>query len=315
MTRTASSTAGVMAFVLASAVFAACGSGPASSNLHHGRSSARPATAASNGTASPVTGATSTSSPPTPGAVSPGASSTAAPPTTAQPSIGKSPSPSPSSTASPVSGAPAGSSQGGGPATGGAASSQAQLITVTASGYGSTVATFDAYQRNSQGGWQQVFGPWQADVGYNGVAAQGQKREGDGRTPSGTFGFSFFFGDQADPGGFQFPFRQATPSDYWDDDPSSANYNQWVDTSEQGAGAAGSNPEPMFDEPSYDYGAVIAYNTDPVVSSPPMGSAIFLHVSTGQPTAGCVSLPESDLMQVLKWLDPSDNPLIQIGVG
>ena len=49
------------------------------------------------------------------------------------------------------------------------------------------------------GGWRQVFGPWSANVGYNGFAPPGQKREGDGRTPSGSYGFSFFFGVDANP--------------------------------------------------------------------------------------------------------------------
>ena len=34
----------------------------------------------------------------------------------------------------------------------------------------------------------------------NGVAPAGQKREGDGRTPSGVYGFDFMFGVNADPG-------------------------------------------------------------------------------------------------------------------
>ncbi|MGH9030160.1 MAG: L,D-transpeptidase family protein [Acidimicrobiales bacterium] len=199
--------------------------------------------------------------------------------------------------------------------TGGAASSQGQLVQVVASGYGTTTATLTAYQRSSEGGWQSVLGPFQADVGDNGLAQPGAKREGDGRTPSGIFGFGFFFGDLANPGGFQFPFRQATSSDYWDDDPSSPDYNQWVDESTQGAAAAGANPEPMFDEPAYNYGAVIDYNTGPVVSSPPMGSAIFLHVSTGGATDGCVSLPENELLEVLRWLNPSESPEIMIGVS
>jgi len=192
-------------------------------------------------------------------------------------------------------------------------------MTVSASGYGTTVATFDAYQRSTDGGWQLVFGPWPANIGYNGMAPAGQKREGDGRTPSGTFGFGFFFGDLSEPSGIDpgWDYHQATSCDVWDDDPSSANYNQWVDTCTQGSGAAGTDPEPMDDEPShvYDYGAVIDYNTDPVVSSPPMGSAIFLHVSPGQATAGCVAIPEDDLLQVLRWLDPAENPLIETGIS
>jgi L,D-peptidoglycan transpeptidase YkuD (ErfK/YbiS/YcfS/YnhG family) len=42
------------------------------------------------------------------------------------------------------------------------------------------------------------------------------------------------------------------------------------------------------------------------------GSAIFLHVSTGHPTAGCISLPEAELIHVLRWLRPAAKPLIQI---
>ena len=58
----------------------------------------------------------------------------------------------------------------------------------------------------------------------------------------------------------------------------------------------------MYQTPVYDYGAVIAYNT---ARTPGLGSAIFLHVSTGAPTAGCVSLPVERLLEVLRWLDPA----------
>ena len=56
---------------------------------------------------------------------------------------------------------------------------------------------------------------------------------------------------------------------------------------------------------------MIAYNTGPVV--PGRGSAIFLHVSTGRPTLGCVSLPLPQLVTTLRWLRPSPRPLIAIG--
>jgi L,D-peptidoglycan transpeptidase YkuD (ErfK/YbiS/YcfS/YnhG family) len=55
---------------------------------------------------------------------------------------------------------------------------------------------------------------------------------------------------------------------------------------------------------------VIAYNRHPIV--PGKGSAIFLHVSSGQPTAGCVSIPVADLLRVLRALRPSLRPLIDI---
>src|SRR5215475_7468443 len=98
-----------------------------------------------------------------------------------------------------------------------------QLITVKAASYGTTYATLRAY-RLSGGHWVQVAGPWTARVGYHGVARPGAKREGDGKTPSGTYGLSFFFGVQPNPGVY-LPWRHAYSYDYWDDDPASPRYN------------------------------------------------------------------------------------------
>jgi len=61
--------------------------------------------------------------------------------------------------------------------------------------------------------------------------------------------------------------------------------------------------------PAYNYAAVIAYNT---ARTPGLGSAIFLHVGTGGATAGCVSLPASQLLTLLRWLRPAANPRITI---
>ena len=182
--------------------------------------------------------------------------------------------------------------------------SASQLIMVTASSHTATYATLRAYQVT---GTKRVlvFGPWTARAGYNGIAAPGRKREGDGRTPSGTYGFSFFFGVDPSPG-VAFPYRRAYTDDYWDDDPASPRYNEWVDAKTT---SPGRRPEPMHNAPAYDYAAVIAYNT---ARTPGLGSAIFLHVATGTATAGCVSLPQGELVKVLRWLRPADNPRISI---
>lgn len=181
-----------------------------------------------------------------------------------------------------------------------------EMITVTATSHSTTYARFIAY-RWSRRHWVKVFGPWTARVGYNGIARRGAKREGDGKTPSGSFGFGFDFGVLANPG-VAASYRRARSYDYWDDDSSSPNYNEWIDTRYRNAG---SNPEPMDNQPAYNYGAVIAYNTARV---PKLGSAIFLHVNIGGPTAGCVSLPQRRLLEVLRWLRPSDHPRIAISV-
>jgi len=183
--------------------------------------------------------------------------------------------------------------------------SASQVIAVAAGGYGTSVATLTAYERGASG-WTQVFGPWTANVGRNGVAPPGEKREGDGRTPSGTFGFDFMFGVNANPG-VKFPFRAITGTNIvWDDDPASANYNLWIDTN---AASAGVSPEPMY-VGAYGSGAVIAYNDARV---PGLGSAIFLHLSSGGSTAGCVALPSGELIPLLQWLDPARQPRIAIG--
>jgi L,D-peptidoglycan transpeptidase YkuD (ErfK/YbiS/YcfS/YnhG family) len=181
-----------------------------------------------------------------------------------------------------------------------------QVITVATGGYGTSYATLTGFERDGSG-WRQVFGPWSAYVGRNGVAPLGGKREGDGRTPSGVYGFDFMFGISADPG-TQFPYRRITGMNIvWDDDSNSTNYNRWIDTNN---GDAGVSPEPMYNAPSYNYGAVIAYNT---ARTPGMGSAIFLHVSHGSATAGCVALPTDQLVALLRWLDPARSPVIAIG--
>ena len=176
-----------------------------------------------------------------------------------------------------------------------------------ATAYDRTSATLTAYERGGDG-WRVAHGPWAAYVGRSGIAPVGEKREGDGRTPSGTYAFEFMFGVDPDPG-VRLPFRRVTgPNIVWDDDPASPQYNQWVDTNRADAGA---NPEPMYVRPQYNLGAVIAYNH---ARTPGLGSAIFLHVSAGRPTAGCVALPSAHLRQLLLWLDPARSPAIAVVV-
>ena len=46
---------------------------------------------------------------------------------------------------------------------------------------------------------------------------------------------------------------------------------------------------------------------------PGRGSGIFLHVSHGNATLGCVALPLRQLVKTLRWFDPAKRPLIVIG--
>jgi L,D-peptidoglycan transpeptidase YkuD (ErfK/YbiS/YcfS/YnhG family) len=180
-----------------------------------------------------------------------------------------------------------------------------QVMSVTTAHYGSTHATVQAFAKTASG-WKRVAGPWSAWIGRNGFAHPGAKREGDGKVPTGSYHFSFFFGVDANPG-VRYPWRHAATYDYWDDDPASPRYNLWVDTRHH---SAGRDPEPMHTQPSYDDVAVIAYNTARV---PGRGSAIFLHVTHNSPTSGCVALPRRQVLKLLRWLNPKDHPRIIMG--
>jgi L,D-peptidoglycan transpeptidase YkuD (ErfK/YbiS/YcfS/YnhG family) len=161
----------------------------------------------------------------------------------------------------------------------------------------------EAKERRGNGQWSRIFPATPGVIGPNGFAPRSEKREGDGRTPTGVFRVGAAFGYESSIE-TKLDYRQATADDFWVDDPSSPDYNRWV----TGKPAAKSFEKLRID--AYKYAAVIEYNTDPVV--PGNGSAIFLHVWGGpdKPTAGCVALSEANLKTLLEWLDKRRNQVI-----
>lgn len=180
-----------------------------------------------------------------------------------------------------------------------------QLIVVSASRRHVTRATVRAFARGAHG-WRLVHGPWPAWIGRSGFAARGGKREGDGRTPTGSFRISYFFGAGPRPD-VRFRWRHAARTSFWDDDPASPRYNLWVDSRRA---SPGRDPEPLQVRPSYDAAAVVAYNPS---RTPGRGSWIFLHITHHSPTSGCVALPRHRLLVLLRWLRPHDRPRVIMG--
>ena len=186
-----------------------------------------------------------------------------------------------------------------------------QFVTVVASRRASTQGALRLWVKRG-GCWLQAAGPWTAWLGGNGTSPA--KREGDRRTPSGIFGFlPTMYGIQANPG-VRYRYHRVVCGDWWVEDPASPYYNRFRHV------RCGSRPpfrttsEDMSRSPTaYRHLAVIAYNARPVV--PGRGSGIFLHVSTGRPTLGCVSLPLPQLLATLRWLRPAAAPLIAIGTA
>lgn len=184
-----------------------------------------------------------------------------------------------------------------------------QVITVVAPSSRSRTATLTAWELRA-GGWTAVVGPVVARIGRDGIGAA---REDISRTPGGTFGLSEAFGRAGDPG-TALPYRVIDNADWWVSDPTSSLYNQHTRCAPGTCPFDESAGEHLFDAgASYDYAVVIDYNRSPAV--PGNGSAFFLHVTNGAPTAGCVAVPQSSLVAIMRWLDPSARPVISIGVG
>ncbi|WP_157371608.1 L,D-transpeptidase [Angustibacter sp. Root456] len=167
--------------------------------------------------------------------------------------------------------------------------SATQVVLVTSSG---SRATVRACTRTG-GRYVTSLGPYAGHVGKNGVSSA--KREGDLRTPAGVFALRGGFGARSNPGLRIGAWLRVDSRDVWVDDPSSSLYN-----THQRTPAAGrwSSAEPLLNTPAYSYAQVIGYNE---ARTPGRGSAIFLHVDLGHGTAGCVSLPTSGLLAVLRW--------------
>jgi L,D-peptidoglycan transpeptidase YkuD (ErfK/YbiS/YcfS/YnhG family) len=182
----------------------------------------------------------------------------------------------------------------------------AQLVTVQAP-VGSSYGTLSMWARDGAC-WRRVGGPWQARLGRSGLSAA--KREGDGATPIGTYRLgSTVYGIAPDPG-VRLPYHRIRCGDWWVSDVASPSYNRFRHVACWRLLAAS---EALWTiTPQYRYFAVVEYNTDPVV--PGRGSAIFLHVAAGA-TAGCVALPEPQLLRLLRWLRLEAKPLIRIGIS
>jgi L,D-peptidoglycan transpeptidase YkuD (ErfK/YbiS/YcfS/YnhG family) len=183
-----------------------------------------------------------------------------------------------------------------------------QLIVVVGETLEDSKAKLYAFETLGQG-WKKLCGPLPAMIGLNGLAQAGEKREGDGRTPSGLFPLEFAFGYAAAIDS-SMPYRQSTEKDLWVDDPNAPDYNTWVKRGETGAASF----ETMkLNDNRYRLGISIGYNRNPVVKG--LGSAIFLHIwlKEGATTHGCVAIEERELVRILQWLDPEKKPMILMG--
>lgn len=192
---------------------------------------------------------------------------------------------------------------------GGSTSGASRVITVVASSYASTSATLQAWNRAPGGGWLRYGPAILAHVGSEGLTTS--PSEFKSATPIGSFTLTQAFGRLASPGGL--PYFQTTPADWW-----ISQQGPLYNTHQRCSGSCGftqgdPNEHLYYETPYYNYAVVI--NTPAGAAAYPHGSAFFLHVTDGSATAGCVAIPQGNLVTIMKWLVPSAHPRILIGIA
>lgn len=188
-----------------------------------------------------------------------------------------------------------------------AMSSKQKTATVVRTSGTRAVVTMVERRPGTKCGVRRVFRDTSGRIGYGGAVPAGQRRQGTGTTPQGTFTVTEGFGLKANPG-TRLPYRVPGKRSYWVLDSRSAFYNQWRESS-QGGFRTGPG-ERLRDYPGqYNYSAVINYNRWPAVKG--KGGAIFLHVHGRGATAGCVSVTETNMKSFLRHVDAGDTITIR----
>jgi len=196
-----------------------------------------------------------------------------------------------------------------------------QCLVGIADTWDSTSATLRYYEKNN-GRWQQVGEPWRARLGRDGLAwgrglhplpaGAATKKEGDWRAPAGVFDLGGAWGYDATirkhPRLF---YRQVTPRDLWVEDPSSEHYNRHLILERDPATPWERKQQMKQTDPAHALKLFIAHNAPPNVI-PGEGSSIFFHIwraGGGRPTAGCTTMDEKKLRELIARIDPTRRPL------
>lgn len=142
-------------------------------------------------------------------------------------------------------------------------------------------------------------------LGRGGILAN--KREGDGGTPRGSFRPKrlWWRRDRHSRPRTFLPARAIGDTDAWCEDPKDRHYNQPIRLERERGGDRLKRADHL-----YDFVVEIDHNTRPRIAG--RGSAVFLHLARDNfgPTAGCVSMTQAAMLQLLRRLGPRTRIII-----
>lgn len=198
-----------------------------------------------------------------------------------------------------------------------------QCIVVLTDGWTSSSGALSAFERGEPAtAWKQRGRGFPVVVGKNGLG-QGRgiiqlefngapnKKEGDNRAPAGIFRLSSAFGYAPNRSAYwmKLAYQMLTKQTEGIDDPDSHYYNKVVDRTKVPQVDWRSSERMRRDDILYKWGMIIDHNPDAI---PGAGSCIFLHIwkNGSTPTTGCTAMSERNLLQLLRWLDPHQRPIL-----
>jgi L,D-peptidoglycan transpeptidase YkuD (ErfK/YbiS/YcfS/YnhG family) len=178
-----------------------------------------------------------------------------------------------------------------------AAAKTEQLIVV--GGVGQTTAWVSMHRKDNKGNWHQIM----TTPGFIGKAGLGKEKEGDAKSPVGTFRLNRAFGIASDPG-CAIPYTKVDNNMYWSGDQRPGmQYDRMVDIRNY-PDLNKEDSEHIIDYTEhYQYCLNINYNR---LHTPGLGSALFMHCfGPNKPfTGGCVAVPKDKMRFVMKHVQP-----------
>jgi len=192
-----------------------------------------------------------------------------------------------------------------------------QLILISSNGWNDNQASLQRYEKIDKK-WHKVGKKLSIHIGRNGFGwgiglhkipknAKYIKKEGDGKSPAGVFRLLWAFGYA--PFDISYPYKVYHRYDHCVDDINSKYYNSIVDS--RNIDIDYKSKEYMkFAKNYYKYGIVVDHNSfGSLHSVRGAGSCIFVHIKD-KPTAGCSVMNESQMKEILRWLDKDKNPIL-----
>jgi L,D-peptidoglycan transpeptidase YkuD (ErfK/YbiS/YcfS/YnhG family) len=197
-----------------------------------------------------------------------------------------------------------------------------QCLVVVAKDWNSPTGLLRAFERPSaDGAWKirgteilVVLGKKGLGWGLGLIDAKGdgpRKIEGDNKVPAGIFalGPAFGYATAESARWIKLPYVPLTAETEGVDDPHSRYYNQLVERSKVARVDWRSSEQMRRTDDLYKWGLFVAHNP---AATPGAGSCIFMHIwrNSSAATVGCTAMPEQNLVELLRWLDPAAHPVL-----